>query len=50
MITGRVDLAKFRETMQEQREAAQKPEGSLLCPLDSCNPSSASLEVWKEAT
>jgi hypothetical protein len=30
MTTGRVDLAKFRESMQEQREAAQKPDGTLL--------------------
>ena len=30
MTTGRIDLAKFRETMKEQQEAAGKPGGHTL--------------------
>ena len=30
MTTGKIDLAKFRETMKEQQEEARKPGGHLL--------------------
>lgn len=30
MTTDKIDLAKFRETMQEQREQARKPGGHTL--------------------
>ncbi len=30
MTTGRIDLAKFRETMREQREQARRPDGHTL--------------------
>ena len=30
MTTGRIDLAKFRESMKEQQEHARKPDGHTL--------------------
>ena len=30
MTTGKIDLARFRETMKEQRQQAQKPGGHTL--------------------